>query len=107
MKNAMYNFQMKYFRWGSGLPRRVHAGAHDWGQVLTFQGKSCSHFSGHLPAASELHGNCAEGSTESASMIEFCVQGSIKAEPPWFVPLPERNILANRWKSALRFLRSK
>jgi hypothetical protein len=26
---------------GSGFPRRVHAGAHDWRQVLTFQGKSC------------------------------------------------------------------
>jgi hypothetical protein len=26
---------------GSGLPRHVHAGTHDWGQVLTFQGKSC------------------------------------------------------------------
>src|SRR6266516_3366882 len=29
---------------GSGLPRHVHASAHDWRQVLTFEGKSCSHF---------------------------------------------------------------
>src|SRR5712692_10819762 len=34
----------KVFQIGSGLPRHVHAGAHDWGQVLTFQGKSCSLF---------------------------------------------------------------
>ena len=27
---------------GSGLPRRVSASAHAWGQVLTFEGKSCS-----------------------------------------------------------------
>jgi hypothetical protein len=29
---------------GSAFPRHVHAGAHDWGQVLMFQGKTCSHF---------------------------------------------------------------
>src|SRR6266487_173569 len=29
---------------GSGLPRHVHASAHDWRQVLTFEGQSCSHF---------------------------------------------------------------
>src|SRR6266702_1365069 len=29
---------------GSGLPRHVHVSAHDWRQVLTFQGKSCSVF---------------------------------------------------------------
>jgi hypothetical protein len=28
----------------SGLPRYVPTSAHDWGQVLLFQGKSCSHF---------------------------------------------------------------
>src|SRR6266849_5310560 len=26
----------------SGLPRQIRTSAHDWGQVLTFQGKSCS-----------------------------------------------------------------
>jgi len=26
----------------SGLPRHIRTSAHDWGQVLTFQGKSCS-----------------------------------------------------------------
>ena len=29
---------------GSGLPRYFHVSAHDWGQVLTFQGKTCSPF---------------------------------------------------------------
>jgi hypothetical protein len=29
---------------GSDLPRHVRALAHDWGQVLMFEGKSCSHF---------------------------------------------------------------
>jgi len=29
---------------GSGLLRHVRALAHDWGQVLMFEGKSCSHF---------------------------------------------------------------
>jgi hypothetical protein len=36
---------------GSGLTRHLHVGAHDWGQVLTFQGKSCS-LLGHLPTGS-------------------------------------------------------
>jgi hypothetical protein len=28
---------------GSGLPRKRSTGAHDWGQVLTFEGQTCSH----------------------------------------------------------------
>jgi hypothetical protein len=29
---------------GSGLSRYVNSSAHDWGQVLMFEGKSCSLF---------------------------------------------------------------
>jgi len=52
------------------------------------------HLEHSMVELSTLHadGNWAEGSTESASMIEFLAQGSIKAEPPWFVPLPVRKI---------------
>jgi len=28
----------------SAFPRNISASAHDWGQVLMFQGQSCSHF---------------------------------------------------------------
>src|SRR5579859_4412752 len=27
-----------------GLPRHIRTSAHDWGQVLTFEGQICSHF---------------------------------------------------------------
>ena len=49
-------------------------------------------------------GNLVEGSTESASMLEFLAQGSIKAEPPWLVPLRERNMPRNDWKFVLHLL---
>jgi hypothetical protein len=45
-----------------------------------------------------LFGNLTEGLTESASMIEFGLQGSIKAEPLWLVPLSERDMPGNEWK---------
>jgi hypothetical protein len=31
-------------------------------------------------------------------MIEFGLQGSIKAEPLWLVPLSERDMPGNEWK---------
>ncbi len=83
---------------GSGFSRHVHTSAHDSRQVLTFQGKSCSHFAS-FTRTREVVGKYPEGSTESASMIEFCVQGSIKAEPLWLVPLSERSMPGNEWKS--------
>jgi len=36
-------------------------------------------------------------------MIEFGLQGSIKAEPLWLVPLSERNMPGNEWKSVWHF----
>jgi hypothetical protein len=32
----------------SAFPRNIYTSAHDWRQVLMFQGKTCSHISGHL-----------------------------------------------------------
>src|SRR5216684_106155 len=60
-----------------------------------------AHLVGHLPAYSRCveTGKCPEGSTESPPMIEFGLQGSIKAEPLWLVPLSERNMPGNEWKS--------
>jgi len=87
----------------SGLPRNISISAHDWSQVLTFQGKSCSHFRSytHLVITTH-HGKLGEGSTELAPMIEFLAQGSIKPEPPWLVPLRKPKMPENEWKPVLR-----
>jgi hypothetical protein len=69
-------------------------------EFLTFALKIVEH-SRHLP---EPAGNWAECSTESAPMLEFLAQGSIKAEPPWLVPLPERKIPRNEWKFVIHLL---
>jgi hypothetical protein len=37
-------------------------------------------------------------------MLEFWAECSIKAESPWLVPLPERNIPRNDWKSRAHLL---
>ncbi len=55
---------------GSGLPRHVHAGAHDWGQVLTFQGKSCSLFGSFTTW---------KGEKETASIKEEYAQRTLQA----------------------------
>jgi len=44
-------------------------------------------------------GNCAEGSTESASMIDFCAESSKQPWVTWLVPLLERRFRCERWKS--------
>jgi len=66
----------------------------------------CSHLraktgriSGHLPT--EHGGNWPEGSTESAPVIKFCLEGSIKPESPWLVPLQGRKMPENGWKSVI------
>src|SRR6266566_8828291 len=45
------------------------------GQVLMFEGKSCSHF-GSFTIAS--FGKCAQCSTKFVPILDFCVQSSIK-----------------------------
>jgi len=59
--------------------------------------------SGQLPLCFQ-GGKWAECSTESALMIEFLAQGSIKPKPPWLVPLPERKMPRNEWKSGMHLL---
>ena len=49
-------------------------------------------------------GKLGEGSTESASRLENRSEGSNKAEPPSLVPLPERKMPRNEWKSVLHLL---
>ena len=53
--------------------------------------------------ASRPLGKWAEGSDESGWMIETRAQGSKKQEAAWLVPLQERGIRCNRWKSVLPF----
>ncbi len=36
-------------------------------------------------------------------MIELCIQGSIKPEPPWIVPLLERKISGKNENSSYTF----
>src|SRR6266852_4550842 len=51
--------------------------AHDWGQVLTFEGKNGPHFRAFTSNLTEgLTGKCPEGSTDLAPMLEFLAQGS-------------------------------
>jgi hypothetical protein len=47
----------------------------------------------------DLYGNLAECSTESAPMIGFLAQGSIKPEPSWLVPLRKPKMPENERKS--------
>jgi hypothetical protein len=60
-----------------------------------------SEYSPNLPADSGKWGEC---STESASMLENCAEGSNKAEPHWLVPRRERKMPRNEWKSVLHLL---
>jgi hypothetical protein len=43
MKNAIYTLQRKYTRWRALFPGTFLEVAHDWRQVLMFEGKTCSH----------------------------------------------------------------
>jgi hypothetical protein len=73
----MYTFGKPYARGEAILPGKCV-------RVLKIEGKcSClrakaAHISGHLPLVAIASGNLAEYSTESASMIEFFAEGSMK-----------------------------
>jgi hypothetical protein len=76
--------------------------------LLTIEGK-CSPFRAFTSWLHELdvmlqssHGNLAECSTESAPILEFLAQCSIKPEPPWLVPLRKPKMPVNEWKPVLR-----
>jgi hypothetical protein len=61
--------------WG-GMKRRLYTDSHDSDQIPTLQFKICPLLSEFT--TSRINGNWAEGSTESASIIECWTQGSNK-----------------------------
>src|SRR5258708_2914891 len=67
----------RYPRCGAVCPGTSRVPAHDWGQVLMCEGKSCSHV-GSFTSSTCTRGNLAQCSTESTPIIDFWAQCSIK-----------------------------
>jgi hypothetical protein len=65
---------------GSGLLRHVRALAHDWGQVLMFEGKSCSHFRSFTTLAA---GYVEESTREHAAPVDGAAGSQLGRT--WFV----------------------
>src|SRR5258708_5884098 len=58
------------------------------GQLLMFEGKSCSHGRSFTMG---VCGKCAQCSTKFAPILELCVEGSIYPEAAWVEPLLEHD----------------
>ena len=58
---------------GSGLSKRFHASAQDWGQVLTFEGKNCSLFGAFTKQLSQerIGPDCATPAMSDQIQQEF------------------------------------
>jgi len=67
----------------SGLPRNISISAHDWSQVLTFQGKSCSHFRSYTHLVITTHQHAAlKTSIRSHSDFWQCLRSSATFDSP-------------------------
>jgi hypothetical protein len=88
---------------GSGLPRHVPASAHDWGQVLTFQGKSGSVFTSFTTIYTWLTHPVLDP-THLGRVTMDNLMKLVTTVLEWTYQAGETNVRAERLKSAAELL---